>query len=151
MYILDENKIKKILYEKCNIKIYKEEIDDIEDFIKKKLYDLFKVAYKNAEMENSESIKLRHIPLTKGFLDSMEEFREYLDQLNLDKMKIKKFVLSEIPGNIPIEEEIVDDLPIILGTLFIIFGKVSNAVYPDIVEIKKKHIKKIKEILDYTL
>ena len=151
MYIIDENKLKKILYDKCNIKIYKAELDDIEDFIKKKLYDLFKVAYYNAQNENSKEIKLRHVPLTKGFLDSMEDFREYLDELNIDKMRIKKFVLTEIPGDIPIEEDLVEELPIILGTLFIVFGKVSNAVFPEIIEIKQKHIKKIKEILDYTL
>ena len=151
MYTIDENKIKKILYDKCNIKVYKTEIDDIEDFIKKKLYDLFKVAYYNAQNENSDVLRFRHIPLTKGFLNSMDEFKEYLDELNIDKQRIKKFVLSEIPGNIPLEEDIVDQLPIILGTMFIIFGKISNILYPDIVEIKQKHIKKVKEVLDYTL
>ncbi|NJE47617.1 DUF1931 family protein [Thermococcus sp. GR7] len=121
------------------------------NLISKKLSDLFEIAYKNAKAERSSTIKLRHIPLTKGFKNSMNLFRAVIEDDKVEIGPIRKYVLKKIPGDIPLEEDVVNELPIIAGTLFVLVGRVIKALHPEIKNVYPEHIEEAKKVLDYTL
>ncbi|AAB99534.1 TPA: DUF1931 family protein [Methanocaldococcus jannaschii] len=149
--IIPYPQLKKIMKTTCEIDLYKTEAEDIMDVVEKKLADLFEVAHRNAKEENAKIIKMRHIPLTKGFLNSMELFRSVIEEENIVAETIKKYVMKKIPGDLPLDDIVVDNLPLITGTIFIVVGRVIKALHEDIERIRKEHIEEAKKVLDYTL
>nr|WP_297518116.1 DUF1931 family protein [Thermococcus sp.] len=53
---------------------------------------------------------------------------------------IRKYVLRKISGDIPLEEEVVNELPVITGTLFVLVGRVIKALHPEIKNVYPEHI-----------
>ncbi len=119
--------------------------------IVEKLADLFEVAYEKAKAEGREMIMLRDFPLTKGFLASIELFRKAIERQNINVAPIKKFVLKGLPVDVPLQDELVDELPIITGTLFVLIGRVIKALHPDAKNVKDEYIDEVRRFLDYTL
>ena len=142
---------KKILEETCELDVYKAEASKMMDIVEKKLADLFEVAYDKAKAEGREMIMFRDLPLTKGFLNSMELFRKAIERQNIDVEPIKKFVLRGLPVDAPLQDELVDELPIVTGTLFVLIGRVIKALHPDVERVKDEHIDEAGRVLDYTL
>jgi len=149
--IIPYPQLKKILEETCELDVYKVEAEKMMDIVEKKLADLFEVAYEKAKAERREEIMFRDLPLTKGFLASMELFRKAIERQNVDVEPIKKFVLRSIPVEVPLQDELVDELPIITGTLFVLIGRVIKALHPDVERVREEHIEEAKRVLDYTL
>ncbi len=149
--IIPYPQLKKLMKVTCEVDLYKTEAEDMMEIVEKKVADLFEVAHRNAKQENAKIILMRHIPLTKGMLNSMELFKEVIEEENILAEKIKEFVMKKIPGDLPLEDNVVDNLPLITGTIFIILGKVIKALHEDIERIRKEHIEEAKKVLDYTL
>ncbi|MCO6041235.1 DUF1931 family protein [Thermococcus alcaliphilus] len=143
--------LEKILEKTCELALTKPRAEEMMDIVEKKLADLFEVAYENAIAEGSDTIKLRHLPLTKGFKNSMNLFRVIIRDEKVEIEPIRKFVLASIPAEMPLEEELVDELPIITGTLFVLIGRVIKALHPEIRNVYPEHIEEAKRVLDYTL
>ena len=144
-------RLQKILKKTCELAVIKPRAEEMMEIAEKKLSDMFEIAYENAKAERSSTIKLRHIPRTKGFKNSMELFRAVIEEENVEIEPIRKYVLRKIPGDIPLEEEVVNELPIITGTLFVLVGRVIKALHPEIKNVYPEHIEEAKRVLDYTL
>ncbi|WP_048150089.1 DUF1931 family protein [Palaeococcus ferrophilus] len=149
--IIPYPQLQKILEKTCGLAVIKPRAEEMMGIVEKKLADLFDVAYENAIAEGSETIKLRHLPLTKGFKSSMNLFRAAIEEENVEIEPIRKFVLREIPVEVPLEEELVNELPIIAGTLFVLVGRVIKALHPEIKNVYPEHIEEAKKVVDYTL
>ena len=124
--------LQKILEKTCELALIKPRAEEMMKIIEKKLTDLFEVAYENAISERNETIKLRHLPLTKGFKNSMNLFRAVIESEGVEIDPIRKFILREISVEVPLEEELVNELPIIVGTLFVLVGRIIKALHPEI-------------------
>ncbi len=144
-------RLRKILKRTCELALIKPRAEEMMEIVEKKLVDLFEVAYENAKADRSSVIKMRHIPITKGFRSSMNLFRAAIEDENVDIEPIRKHVLREIPGEVPLDEEVVNELPIIAGTLFVLVGRVIKALHPEIKNVYPEHIEEAKKVLDYTL
>ena len=149
--IIPYPQLQKILERTCELAVIKPRAEEMMEIVEKKLADLFEVAYENAKAERSSTIKLRHIPITKGFKNSLNLFRAVIEDENVQIEPIRKFLLKKIPGHIPLEEEVVNELPIIAGTLFVLIGRVIKALHPEIKNVYPEHIEEAKKVLDYTL
>ncbi|AMQ17906.1 DUF1931 family protein [Thermococcus peptonophilus] len=149
--IIPYPQLQKILERTCELAVIKPRAEEMMDIVEKKLADLFEVAYENAKAENSETIKMRHIPITKGFKNSMNLFRAVIEDEGVEIEPIRKYVLKKIPGDRPLEEDVVNELPIIAGTLFVLVGRVIKALHPEIKNVYPEHIEEAKKVLDYTL
>ncbi len=149
--IIPYPQLQKILRETCDLGLYKVEAEKMMEIVEKKLADLFEVAYDKAKAEGRNVIMLRDLPLTKGFLNSMDLFRMVIKRENVEIEPIKKFVLKKIPTDMPLQDELVDELPIITGTLFVLIGRVIKALHPDVERVYDDHIDEAKRVLDYTL
>ncbi len=143
--------LQKILERTCELAVIKPRAEEMMEIVEKKLADLFEVAYENAKAERSSTIKMRHIPITKGFRSSMELFRAVIEDEKVQMEPIRKYVLKKIPGDIPLEEDVVNELPVITGTLFVLVGRVVKALHPEIKNVYPEHIEEAKKVLDYTL
>ncbi len=144
-------RLQKIMEKSCELALIKPRAEEMMEIVEKKLADLFEVAYENAKAENSETVKLRHIPLTKGFKNSMNLFRAVIEGEKVEIEPIRKYVLKKIPGDIPLDEDVINELPIITGTLFVLIGRVIKALHPEIRNVYPEHIEEAKRVLDYTL
>ena len=149
--IIPYPQLQKILERTCELAVIKPRAEEMMEIVEKKLADLFEVAYENAKEERSSTIKLRHIPITKGFKNSLNLFRAVIEDEKVQIEPIRKYVLKKIPGDIPLEEEVVNELPIIAGTLFVLIGRVIKALHPEIKNVYPEHIEEAKKVLDYTL
>ncbi|WP_010478595.1 DUF1931 family protein [Thermococcus zilligii] len=149
--IIPYPQLQKILERTCELAVIKPRAEEMMEIVEKKLADLFEVAYENAIAEGSGTIKLRHIPVTKGFKNSMNLFRAIIEDEGVEIEPIRKFVLKKIPADIPLEEEVVNELPIIAGTLFVLVGRVIKALHPEIRNVYPEHIEEAEKVLDYTL
>ncbi|WP_148883586.1 DUF1931 family protein [Thermococcus aciditolerans] len=143
--------LQKILEKTCELAVIKPRAEEMMEIVEKKLSDLFEVAYENAKAERSSTIKMRHIPITKGFKNSLNLFRAVIEDEKVQIEPIRKYVLRKIPGDIPLEEDVVNELPIIAGTLFVLVGRVIKTLHPEIKNVYPEHIEEAKRILDYTL
>ncbi|RKX48183.1 MAG: hypothetical protein DRP38_05225, partial [Thermotogae bacterium] len=63
----------------------------------------------------------------------------------------RKYVLKKISSDIPLEEEVVNELPIIAGTLFVLVERVIKALHPEIRNVYPEHIEEAEKVLNYTL
>ncbi|MCD6373782.1 MAG: DUF1931 family protein [Thermococcus sp.] len=149
--IIPYPQLRKILERTCELAVIKPRAEEMMEIVEKKLADLFEVAYENAMAENSSTIKMRHIPITKGFKNSLNLFRAVIEDEKVQIEPIRKYVLKKIPGDIPLEEDVVNELPIIAGTLFVLIGRVIKALHPEIKNVYPEHIEEAKRVLDYTL
>jgi len=61
----------------------------------------------------------------------MNLFRAVIESENVKIEPIRKFVLTKIPGDTPLEEELVNELPIITGTLFVLVDKIIKSPPPE--------------------
>ncbi len=143
--------LQKILERTCELAVIKPRAEEMMEIVEKKLSDLFEVAYENAKAERSSTIKMRHIPITKGFKNSLNLFRAVIEDEKVQIEPIRKYVLKKIPGDIPLEEDVVNELPIIAGTLFVLIGRVIKALHPEIKNVYPEHIEEARKVLDYTL
>ncbi|ACS89931.1 MULTISPECIES: DUF1931 family protein [Thermococcus] len=143
--------LQKILEKTCELALIKPRAEEMMKIVERKLTDLFEVAYENAMSERSETIKLRHLPLTKGFKNSMNLFRAVIESEGVEIDPIRKFILRGIPVEVPLEEELVNELPIIVGTLFVLVGRIIKALHPEIRNVYPEHIEEAQKVLDYTL
>jgi len=149
--IIPYPQLQKILERTCGLAVIKPRAEEMMEIVEKKLSDLFEVAYENAKAENTGIIKLRHLPLTKGFKNSMNLFRAVIEEEKVEIEPIRKFVLKKIPADLPLDEEVVNELPVITGTLFVLVGRVIKALHPEIKNVYPEHIEEAKKVLDYTL
>ncbi|EEB74519.1 DUF1931 family protein [Thermococcus sp. AM4] len=149
--IIPYPQLQKILERTCELAVIKPRAEEMMEIVEKKLSDLFEVAYENAKAERSSTIKMRHIPITKGFKNSLNLFRAVIEDEKVQIDPIRKFLLKKIPGDIPLEEDVVNELPIIAGTLFVLIGRVIKALHPEIKNVYPEHIEEAKKVLDYTL
>ena len=149
--IIPYPQLQKILERTCELAVIKPRAEEMMEIVEKKLADLFEVAYENAKAERSSTIKMRHIPITKGFKNSLNLFRAVIEDEKVQIEPIRKYVLKKIPGDIPLEEDVVNELPIIAGTLFVLVGRVIKALHPEIKNVYPEHIEEAKKVLDYTL
>jgi len=149
--IIPYPQLQKILERTCELAVIKPRAEEMMEIVEKKLADLFEVAYENAKAERSSTIKMRHIPITKGFKNSLNLFRAVIEDERVQIEPIRKFLLKKIPGDIPLEEDVVNELPIIAGTLFVLIGRVIKALHPEIKNVYPEHIEEAKKVLDYTL
>jgi hypothetical protein len=85
---------------------------------------------RNASYNDRDVIMEPDLPLTKGFLEHMQDFRRYDEQIAL------KPILNQLAAYPPLERALSLDveamLPDLVGTLAVLAGKTMKTVDPDV-------------------
>jgi hypothetical protein len=124
------NHIKEFLRRSASVDIDKSDMKRLSDLIGGKLYDLLVIGVRNASYNDRDVIMEPDLPLTKAFLERMQDFRRYDEQIGL------KEIFEQLAGYPPLERALSADveamLPAIAGTLAMLAGETMKVIDPDV-------------------
>ena len=124
------NRVKDLLRRSAGIDIDKADMKRLSDLIGGKLYDLLVIGVRNASYNDRDVVMEPDLPLTKGFLERIQDFRRYDEQIGL------KEILEQLARYPPLERALSADveamLPAIAGTLAMLAGETMKVIDPDV-------------------
>jgi len=128
--IIGYNRLKEFLRRSAGLDIDKNDMKRLTDLIGKKLNDLLVIGVRNASYNNRDIIMEPDLPLTKGFLEHMQDFRRYEESIEL------KPILDHLATYPPLERalslEVEAMLPELAGTLAMLAGHAMKIIDPDV-------------------
>jgi len=128
--IIGYNRLKEFLRRSAGLDIDKSDMKRLTDLIGKKLNDLLVIGVRNASYNNRDIIMEPDLPLTKGFLEHMQDFRRYEESIEL------KPILDHLATYPPLERalslEVEAMLPELAGTLAMLAGHAMKIIDPDV-------------------
>jgi hypothetical protein len=142
-------RLEQIVRRAAGIDLQKNKTARIVDMVEKKLYDLLKVGEENARYNDRQVIWLSDVPLTLGFRNSIKKFKELEEEVPIED--ILKFLASKPPLKYPLEAELENKLPEIVGALIYIIARILKEVSEDNRYPSEEEIDKTERILDLTL
>ncbi len=123
------------------------------DTASKKLTDLFIIAQEHAYARGSDTVEIIDIPITKGFRNTIEEYKREREQLRdprLELQPILDYITQNIPGII-IGDTVKEELQDITAAIILLIGKIIKTIDPTARKPSKEDIKRAQQILDLTL
>ena len=149
MAIVGIAKLEVLMRKAASLDIDKNKAKEITDIVEKKLYDLLLIGERNASYNNREVIWESDVPLTKGFLETMQKFRKLEEELAIED--ILNFLATMPPLKYPLEAELEKKLPEIVGTLIFILAQLIKEISPQSRKPSSNDIEKAGKILDLTI
>lgn len=128
--IIGYNRLKSFLHRSAEIDIDKNDMERLSDLIGKKLNDLLVIGVRNASYNDRDIVMEPDLPLTKGLLEHMQDFRRYDEEIAL------KPILEHLATYPPLERALSAGveamLPEIVGTLAMLAGKTMKIIDPEV-------------------
>ena len=149
MAVVGAVKLEVLMRKSAGLDLEKSKVKEITDIVEKKLYDLLLVGERNANYNGREVIWESDIPLTKGFLESMQKFKKLEEEIAVED--VLNFLATMPPLKYPLEAEVEKRLPEIVGTLIYILAQLIKEIAPESRKPSSEDIKKAGDILDLTM
>ncbi len=141
-------KLEAVFRKAAGIDLDKSKADKIIDIVEKKFHDLLLVAVEKAGYNGRDIIMESDMPLTKGFEESIREFKKLEEEVDIQD--ILAFLEKIPPLKYPISAELEAKLPEYIGALMLIIARVLKEIGADR-RPSSEDIKKTEKILDLTL
>ncbi len=119
-------KLEAVFRKAAGIDLDKSKADRIIDIVEKKFNDMLIVAVEKAGYNGRDIIMEPDMPVTKGFEESMRQFRE-LEEV-VDLQDVLKFLEQIPPLKYPISADLEEKLPEYIGALMLIIAKVLKEI-----------------------
>ncbi len=149
MAVVGVAKLEALMRKSASLDLDKNKAKEITDIVEKKLYDLLLIAERNASYNARDVIWESDVPLTKGFLESMQKFRKLEEEVELQD--VLNFLATMPPLKYPLEAELEKKLPEIVGTLIYILANLIKSISPDTRKPSSEDIEKAGRVLDLTM
>jgi len=149
MAVVGFAKLEALFRKAAGLDIDKNKAKAITDIVEKKLYDLLLIGERNAKYNNRDVIWECDVPLTKGFLETIQKFKELEEVLELKD--ILDFLATKPPLKYPLEAELENKLPEIVGTLLFILARIIKEVDETCKQPSIEDIERAGRILDLTM
>ncbi len=120
-------------------------------FVQKKLHDLLIIGERNAHYNDREVIWLSDLPITKGLRNSIRQFQELELEEQINLQYILDYLATQPPLKYPLEAELEEDLPNIVGGLLLTFARTLFVLTGGARSFDMEDVERAKEILDLTL
>jgi hypothetical protein len=128
--IMGYNRLKEFLRRSAGLDIDKSDMERLTDLIGRKLNDLLVIGVRNASYNNRDIIMEPDLPLTKGILEHLKDFRRYEESVDL------KPILGHLATYPPLERtlslEVEAMLPELVGTLAMLAGQAMKVIDPEV-------------------
>ena len=128
--VIDYDPLKKFLRRSASIDIDKNDMKRLNDLIGSKLNDLLVIGVRNASYNDRDIVMEPDLPMTKGFLERRQEFRQFDEQMGL------KPILEQLATYPPLERALSADveamLPELAGTLVMLAGRTMKVLDPGV-------------------
>jgi hypothetical protein len=126
--VIDYHPLERFLRRSAGIDIDKSDMKRLNDLIGSKLNDLLVIGVRNASYNDRDIVMEPDLPLTKGFLERRQEFRQFDEQIGL------KPILEHLATYPPLERALSADveamLPELAGTLAMLAGRTMKILDP---------------------
>jgi hypothetical protein len=129
--IMGYERLKEFLRRSEGINIDKSDMKRLTDLIGSKLNDLLVIGVRNASYSDRDIVMEPDLPLTKGFLEHMQDFRRYDEQLELKPILEHLAIYPPLERALSLGVEAM--LPEIVGTLAMLAGKTMKVIDPDVI------------------
>ncbi|NPA12361.1 MAG: DUF1931 family protein [Aquificae bacterium] len=149
MAVVGVAKLEILMRKAASLDIDKNKAKEITDIVEKKLYDLLLIGERNASYNNREVIWESDVPLTKGFLETIQKFKKLEEELAVED--ILNFLATMPPLKYPLEVELEKKLPEIVGALIYILANLIKEISPDSRKPSSEDIERAGKILDLTM
>ena len=149
MAIVGISKLEALMRKSASLDIDKNKAKEITDIVEKKLYDLLLIGESNASYNARDVIWESDVPLTKGFLESLQKFKNLEEEIAVKD--VLDFLATMPPLKYPLEAELEKKLPEITGTLIYILANLIKSISPDTRKPSSEDIEKAGKVLDLTM
>ncbi len=147
--IVGVHKMEKLFREAASLDVDKNDLKRLSDLVGKKLNDLLIIGVRNASYNARDLIMEPDLPLTKGFLETMQGFRKLESELELQP------ILDHLAQYPPLEREpsadVLELLPDIVGTLIVVAARTMKVMDPKVVNPDTEMWDRVAQIMDLTL
>ncbi|MER6007453.1 DUF1931 family protein [Nonomuraea angiospora] len=113
----------------AGLDVDKSDLKRYSDFINRKLYDMLVVAEAAAKSNRRDIIQPWDLPITKGLQESMHDFRDLDEELDLASVLAELAALP--PLDLSLSEEAEARLPAVAGGLSVALARAMRAIEPD--------------------
>ena len=141
-------KLDAVFRKAAGIDLDKSKADKVIDIIEKKFHDLLLVAVEKAGYNGRDVIMEADMPLTKGFEESIREFKKLEEEVDIQD--VLAFLEKIPPLKYPISAELEAKLPEYIGALMLIIARVLKEVGAER-RPSAEDINRCERILDLTL
>ena len=141
-------KLEAVFRKAAGIDLDKSKADEIIDIVEKKFHDMLLVAVEKAGYNGRDIIMEPDMPVTKGFEESLRQFKELEEEVELQD--VLQFLEQIPPLKYPISAELEAKLPEYIGVLMLIIARVLKEIGAGR-KPSKEDIEKTSRILDLTL
>ena len=124
------SRFERLFRESASLDIDKSDIKRLEDFINQRLYDLLIMGQAAAKANERDVIQRHDLPITPGLKQSIREFRD-MDE-TLDLALILEHLAKLPPLELAYSEELEQKIPEIVGGLTISLAKVFRTLWPSL-------------------
>jgi Domain of unknown function (DUF1931) len=128
--IMGYNRLKEFLRRSAGLDIDKSDMDRLTELIGRKLNDLLVIGVRNASYNNRDIIMEPDLPLTKGVLEHLKDFRRYKESIDLQP--ILDHLAAYPPLERPLSLEVEAMLPELAGTLAMLAGQAMKIIDPEV-------------------
>ncbi|MEV6446457.1 DUF1931 family protein [Amycolatopsis sp. NPDC051716] len=112
----------------ASLDVDKSDLKRYDEFLDRKIYDLFVVAKATAKANGRDVIEPRDLPITKGLQERMHEFLKL--EADLEVVPLLEQLLSRPPLGIAISEETEARLPAVAGGLSVALAQAFKIIDP---------------------
>ncbi|MFF0771132.1 DUF1931 family protein [Nonomuraea wenchangensis] len=113
----------------AGLDVDKSDLKQYSDFINRKLHDMLVVAEAAAKSNGRDIIQPWDLPITKGLQESMHDFRDLDEELDLSSILADLAALP--PLDLSLGEETEARLPAVAGGLSVALARAMRAMEPD--------------------
>jgi Domain of unknown function (DUF1931) len=124
------HRLKEFLRRSAGLDIDKSDMERLTELIGGKLNDLLVIGVRNASYNSRDIIMEPDLPLTKGILEHMKDFRRYEESIDLKP--ILDHLAAYPPLERPLSLEVEAMLPELVGTLAMLAGRAMKIIDPGV-------------------
>jgi Domain of unknown function (DUF1931) len=128
--IMGYHRLKEFLRRSAGLDIDKSDMERLTELIARKLNDLLVIGVRNAGYNSRDIIMEPDLPLTKGVLEHLKDFRRYEESIDLKP--ILDHLATYPPLKYPLSLEVEAMLPELVGTLAMLAGQAMKIIDPEV-------------------
>ena len=145
MATIGTHKLEELYKSAAGLRISKNKVKSLTDYIDEKFHDLLIAAQANAKLNGRDIIQYSDMPFTKAFRESMQKF-EALDE-TLELKDILEY-MATLPPKYDLETVLEEDMPKIVGTLVYILANVTKELSTDDKVVSEEEHEKAETIMN---
>ncbi|MFB9469723.1 DUF1931 family protein [Nonomuraea salmonea] len=133
----------------AGLDVDKSDLKRYSDFVNRKLYDMLVVAEAAAKSNRRDIIEFWDLPITKGLQESMHDFRDLNEELELAPILAELSALP--PLDLSLSEETESRLPSVAGGVSVALAKALTIVHPTLKNPATEQWERVTRLFDLLL